>query len=84
MTTVKQQKYIFVHFLGIPNEHIIQFINQIASEFDLNIICFANNYSVYILKAYTFVDGTPYDYVSLIENASFVFLQTLFTHRIFQ
>lgn len=79
-STVKQQKYIFVHFLGIPNEHIIQFINQIASEFDLNIICFANNYSVYdILKAYTFVDGTPYDYVSLIENASFVFTDSFHT-----
>lgn len=79
-STVKQQKYIFVHFLGIPNKHTIQFINQIASEFDLNIICFANNYSVYdILKAYTFVDGTPYDYVSLIENASFVFTDSFHT-----
>ena len=79
-SSVKHQKYIFAHFLGIPNEHIIQFINQIALEFDLNIICFANNYSVYdTLKAYTFVDGTPYDYVSLIENASFVFTDSFHT-----
>ena len=79
-SSVKHQKYIFAHFLGIPYEYIIQFINQIALEFDLNIICFANNYSVYdTLKAYTFVDGTPYDYVSLIENASFVFTDSFHT-----
>lgn len=79
-SSVKHQKYIFAHFLGIPNEHTIQFINQIALEFDLNIICFANNYSVYdTLKAYTFVNGTPYDYVSLIENASFVFTDSFHT-----
>lgn len=79
-STVKQQEYIFVHFLGIPNEHTIQFINQITSEFDLNIVCFANNYSVYdTLKAHIFVDGTPYDYVSLIENASFVFTDSFHT-----
>lgn len=79
-SSVKQQKYIFAHFLGIPNVHTIQFIDQIALEFDLNIVCFANNYSVYdTLKAYTFVNGTPYDYVSLIENASFVFTDSFHT-----
>lgn len=79
-SSVKQQKYIFAHFLGIPNKYIIQFINQIALEFALSIICFANNYSVYdTLKAHTFVDGTPYDYVSLIENASFVFTDSFHT-----
>lgn len=79
-SSVKQKDYIFVHFLGSPNKCTIQFINQIASEFDLNIICFANNYSIYDkLKEHDFVDGTPYDYVSLIENASFVFTDSFHT-----
>lgn len=72
-SSVKHQNYIFVHFLGTPSEVAIRCINQIASEYELCILCFANNYNTYdALKAHTFVDGSPYDYVSLIENASFV------------
>lgn len=72
-SSIRNQNYIFVHYLGTPNEAAIQCINQIATTFGLNILCFANNYSEYNkLKAHTFVDGSPYDYVSLIENASFV------------
>lgn len=72
-SSIRNQNYIFVHFLGTPNEAAIQCINQIATTFGLNILCFANNYSEYNnLNAHTFVEGSPYDYVSLIENASFV------------
>lgn len=70
---IKYHDYIFVHFLGTPSEVAIRCINQISTFFDLNIVCFANNYSVYNkLKSHTFLNGSPYDYVSLIENASFV------------
>lgn len=72
-SSIKQQNYIFVHFLGTPSEGAIRCINQIASEYELGVVCFANNYNAYdALKAHIFVDGSPYDYVSLIENASFV------------
>lgn len=70
---IKYHNYIFVHFLGTPSEVAIRCINQISTFFDLNIVCFANNYSAYNkLKSHTFLNGSPYDYVSLIENASFV------------
>lgn len=72
-SSIKQQNYIFVHFLGTPSEVAIRCINQIALEYELSVVCFANNYNAYdALKAHIFVDGSPYDYVSLIENASFV------------
>ena len=70
---IKHQNYVFVHFLGTPSEGAIRCINQIASEYELSVVCFANNYNDYdALKSHIFVDGSPYDYVYLIENASFV------------
>lgn len=72
-SSIRHQNYVFVHFLDMPSASTIQSINQIAEILNSNIICFANNYSTYdSLKEHTFVDGSPYDYVSLIENASFV------------
>ena len=72
-SSIKYHNYIFVHFLGAPSEYAIRCINQIATAFELNVICFANNYNAYdTLKSQTFLNGSPYDYVSLIENASFV------------
>ena len=72
-STIKHRNYVFVHFLDMPSESTIRSIYRIAENRNFNIICFANNYSAYdLLKAHTFVNGSPYDYVSLIENASFV------------
>ena len=72
-SSIKHQNYVFVHFLDMPSDSTISSINRIAENRNLDIICFANNYSTYeSLKAHTFVNGSPYDYVSLIENASFV------------
>lgn len=72
-SSIRHQNYVFVHFLDMPSASTIQSINQIAEALNFDIICFANNYSTYdSLKGHTFVDGSPYDYVSLIENASFV------------
>lgn len=72
-SSIRHQNYVFVHFLDMPSASTIQSINQIAETLNFDIICFANNYSTYdSLKGHTFVDGSPYDYVSLIENASFV------------
>lgn len=72
-SSIKHQNYVFVHFLGTPSEGAIRCINQIASEYELSVVCFANNYNDYdALKSHIFVDGSPYDYVYLIENASFV------------
>ena len=79
-STIKYRNYIFIHFLDMPSESTIRSINRIAENRNFNIICFANNYSAYdLLKAHTFVDGSPYDYVSLIENASFVFTDSFHT-----
>lgn len=72
-SSIKYQNYIFVHFLGTPSEVAIRCINQIVLEYELSVVCFANNYNAYdALKGHIFADGSPYDYVSLIENASFV------------
>lgn len=72
-STTRFHDYIFVHFLGTPSENAIQSINRIAAVLKLNIVCFANTYDEYDkLTDYTFSSGSPYDYVYLIENASFV------------
>ena len=72
-SSIRFDDYIFVHFLGTPSTNALQSINRIAAILKLKVVCFANIYDEYNkLTDRIFVSGSPYDYVSLIENASFV------------
>ncbi|MCM1230370.1 MAG: polysaccharide pyruvyl transferase family protein [Ruminococcus flavefaciens] len=67
------EDYIFVHFLGAPNQTALEIISYLSEKYNIKVVCFANDYAEYseitdrVLKG-----GNPYDYVSLIKNARFV------------
>lgn len=66
-------EYIFVHFLGTPNPIALKVISHLSEKFNFKVVCFANDYAEYnALKKRELKSGNPYDYVSLIKNASFV------------
>lgn len=68
-----ERGYIFVHFLDKPSDFSLSVINWISQKNSLKIICFAYPHEEYhIFTSFQFVDGSPYDYIRLIENASFV------------
>lgn len=71
---IKKSNYIFVHFLNNPNLLALTAINSYLEEHDCIAYCVCNRYEEYNqFNRYEFIDITPYDYVSLINNANFVF-----------
>lgn len=71
--TQAEKNYIFVHFLDKPSDFAISVIESISQSYNLNILCFAYPHDEYgKLKSFEFLDGSPYDYVHLIEHACFV------------
>lgn len=68
------EKYVFIHFLNKPNKIAIDTINEYIKNYSYRVICFAYNHDEYgKLVHYDFLDGSPYDYISLIKNANMVF-----------
>lgn len=68
-----ESAFIFAHFLGKPCDRAIDFLNYLSDSHNIPIICFANDYKEYDrLHNYSLVGGSPFDYVSLIKEASFV------------
>ncbi len=71
---IKEENYILVHFLNTPNKIAIETINKYLEKNQCNVYCICNKYSEYKkLKRYRFIDINPYDYVSLIRYAKFIF-----------
>lgn len=71
---IQKQNYVLVHFLNEPNEIAFAVINRYLAEHNADCICIVNNYESYgKLIRHEFLDIGPYDYVSLINNADFVF-----------
>lgn len=71
---IKKTNYILVHFLNQPNDIAIKVINEYLENHDCKVYCICNQYDVYNkLLRYEFIDVNPYDYVSLISFADFVF-----------
>lgn len=71
---MKKSNYIIIHFLNKPNEIAIEMINDYLKEHSCKVYCICNDYKEYNkLQKYEFIDINPYDYVSLISNANYVF-----------
>lgn len=71
---IKKSNYILIHFLNKPCELAISLINKYLKEYNCNVFCICNRYEEYKkLIKYEFIDITPYDYVSMINNADMVF-----------
>lgn len=71
---LKRENYILLHFLGVPSDIAIKTINNYLHMNDCDAYCIVNNYIEFDkLERYCFIDINPVDYVSLINNANFVF-----------
>lgn len=65
--------YIFAHFLDVPNQAAINEISAYAKDKKLDLLLFAYPHDgMNEDKYFTFVDGGPEDYISLIDGAEFV------------
>lgn len=70
--TIKK-KYILIHFLDEPNQTAVESISWLSEHLDLDIVAIGYKYNVFDnLKRYSFLDGGPLEYVSLIDQAEFV------------
>lgn len=68
-----EHQYVLVHFLDKPSDSTLRIINNIAKKKSLSIVCLSYPHDEYNqLDSFTFINGTPYDYIQLIENADFV------------
>ena len=72
-STISTSNYLLMHFLDEVSDETIISVNDYAKKNNLKVICFAyprDNYQN--LNNWTFVDGGPQDYLSLIRNADYV------------
>lgn len=75
-----QKKYILVHFLDAPNEVAVESANWLSEKFNLDVIAIGYNYDSFVaIKRFSFVDGGPWEYVSMIDNAEFVLTDSFHT-----
>lgn len=71
---IKKNNYILLHFLNSPTQVAIDTVNTYLKKHQCIAYCICNKYAEYKkLLNYKFIDINPYDYVSLISNAEFVF-----------
>ena len=70
----QEQNYILLHFINKPNDIAINTINEYLQAHNCTAYCICNDYEEYSkLPRHEFIDIGPYDYVSLINNADWVF-----------
>lgn len=80
----RSRPYLFAHFLDQPNKDIIREISFFAESNELDLLLFAYPHDgMKEESGFTFIDGGPEDYVSLIDGAELVctdsFHSTLFS-----
>lgn len=67
------RKFILVHFLNEPNDIAIDSIKFLSKKFLFDVVVVGYKYNVLEkISRNFFVDGGPWDYVSLIDQAEFV------------
>lgn len=71
---MKKKNYVLLHFLNEPSEVALKIIAEYLKKNKCIVYCICNNYKVYNgLLECQFIDVGPEDYISLIDNAEFVF-----------
>lgn len=76
----KSKKYILFHFLDKPNEVVIQCLEYFLKETNYEIVGFAYPHEeLDTVLRYRNIDGSPVDYVALIEHAEYVLTDSFHT-----
>lgn len=70
---IPSQNFILVHFLNKPNDVALESMLWLSEQLDLDIIAIGYKYDAFNgLKRYAFMDGGPWEYLSMIDHAEFV------------
>lgn len=70
---VPKQKYVLLHFLNAPNDVALNAIKWISEGLNLSVIAVGYKHPVFKqLEKFTFMDGGPWEYISLIDNADYI------------
>lgn len=71
---IHESNYILLHFLDKPSDVSIKYINYYLKEHNCKVYSICNKYNEWNqINNCIFLDINPYDYVSLICNANYVF-----------
>ena len=81
---VFRNNYVLVHFLNEPNQTALESINWLSEHLDLDVVAVGFNHDkLKNISRFFFVDGGPWEYISLIDNADYIltdsFHSTLFS-----
>jgi len=72
--------FVCVHFIDHPNVTTVHWINMLAKEHNMKILCFAYKHKEFEeFDEYLFIDGGPGDYVEIIKDSSIVFSDSFHT-----
>lgn len=73
-------EYILIHFLNKPSEHSLELIKNKLAVNKMKAICFFGNYGYFDgIDNLVYIDGSPFDYLSLIDNAKLVLTDSFHT-----
>ena len=76
----KMGEYVLIHFLNKPSEHSLELIKNKLAINKTKVICFFGNYGYFDgINNIVYLDGSPFDYLSLIDNAKLVLTDSFHT-----
>lgn len=79
-TKPTQKKYILFHFLNEPNQIAVESVKWLSERLNLDVVAVGYNYEVLkSVNRFVYMDGDPWDYVSLIDNAEYVLTDSFHT-----
>lgn len=77
---IPSERYIFVHFIDVPSKCAVRAIDEFAKEAQCRILCFTYPHEGIDRNPLSFhIDGSPIDYVGLIDRAAAVFTDSFHT-----
>lgn len=79
-TKPTQKKYILFHFLNEPNQIAVESVKWLSECLNLDVVAVGYNYEVLkSVSRFVYMDGDPWEYVSLIDNAEYVLTDSFHT-----
>lgn len=74
------EEYILIHFLNKPSNHALTLIKNKLCGDKIKAICFFGDYGYFDdVDNVEYIEGSPYDYLYLIDNAKFVLTDSFHT-----
>lgn len=75
----EEQSYVLLHFIDTPSQDAINSIEKYLKSNEICVISIGYNHKEFNFCNAKFLDGDPFDYVSMIMNAEYVFTDSYHT-----